>query len=272
LIPSHDVAQPLLAKANSSHRADAESYVAVSNSGDVGYCLTASAQNSLDAETETLIAVAHALRGEGFDASRDGEAKTPSADAEGRIRLRPPGLGITEGVAPTLDAGIPHAVAFYSKGTQVQTDETGTAPTLRAMGHASSHQNGGGQLAVAFQDRTRGDDGRGYDRPPPISEEVVGTLETVKHWNVATPWAVRRLTPVECERLMDFPDGFTRIPYRGKPADRCPDGPRYKALGNSWAVNVAEWVGERIAIVDAWPENETRAARPTNGDPHGESQ
>ncbi len=46
--------------------------------------------------------------------------------------------------------------------------------------------------------------------------------------------------------------GFTRIPYRGKPADLCPDGPRYKALGNSWAVNCASWIGERISEVDTW--------------------
>jgi DNA (cytosine-5)-methyltransferase 1 len=70
--------------------------------------------------------------------------------------------------------------------------------------------------------------------------------------HLATPWAVRRLTPVECERLMGFPDDFTRIPYRGKPADKCPDGPRYKALGNSWAVNCADWLGEIIAEVETW--------------------
>ena len=70
---------------------------------------------------------------------------------------------------------------------------------------------------------------------------------------VAMPWAVRRLTPTECEKLMGFSEGFTRIPYRGKPADLCPDGPRYKALGNSWAVNAATWIGERIAEVDGWP-------------------
>jgi hypothetical protein len=66
------------------------------------------------------------------------------------------------------------------------------------------------------------------------------------------PWAVRRLTPGECESLMGFPRGFTRIPYLGKPADLCPDGPRYKALGNSWAVNCADWIGERIAEVETW--------------------
>ncbi|SMO93661.1 C-5 cytosine-specific DNA methylase [Thalassovita litoralis] len=72
---------------------------------------------------------------------------------------------------------------------------------------------------------------------------------------IAQPWAVRRLTPRECERLMGFPDDFTRIPYRGKPADMCPDGPRYKALGNSWAVNCAEWIGERIAEVEKWDDD-----------------
>lgn len=56
--------------------------------------------------------------------------------------------------------------------------------------------------------------------------------------------AVRRLTPVECERLQGFPDGYTNIPWRKQPES--PDGPRYKALGNSWAVPVARWIGERV--------------------------
>lgn len=68
--------------------------------------------------------------------------------------------------------------------------------------------------------------------------------------------AVRRLTPRECERLQGFPDDFTAIPWRGKPADQCPDGPRYKALGNSMAVPVMRWIGERIALVDAIPESD----------------
>jgi site-specific DNA-cytosine methylase len=61
---------------------------------------------------------------------------------------------------------------------------------------------------------------------------------------------VRRLTPVECERLQGFPDNYTLIPWRKKPAADCPDGPRYKALGNSMAVNCMEWIGERIAACD----------------------
>jgi DNA (cytosine-5)-methyltransferase 1 len=63
--------------------------------------------------------------------------------------------------------------------------------------------------------------------------------------------SVRRLTPTECERLQGFPDNFTQIPYRNKPAENCPDGPRYKALGNSMAVPVMRWIGERIQQVEA---------------------
>uniref|UniRef100_UPI00351AF342 DNA cytosine methyltransferase n=1 Tax=Endozoicomonas sp. Mp262 TaxID=2919499 RepID=UPI00351AF342 len=57
---------------------------------------------------------------------------------------------------------------------------------------------------------------------------------------------VRRLTPVECERLQGFPDGYTAIPWKNKLADQCPDGPRYKALGNSIAVPVLVWIGQRL--------------------------
>ena len=155
--------------------------IAVANSGDVSYCIAASARQSLDAETETLI-------------------------------------------------------AFDCKGTQVQTDVSGSAPTLRSMGHAGSHQNAGGQLAVAHALK-----GEGFD----VSEDGTGRGVPL----VAEPWAVRRLTPIECERRMGFPDGWTQIAWRGKlPAD-CPDGPRYKALGNSWGVNCGEYIFNRIQIV-----------------------
>lgn len=62
--------------------------------------------------------------------------------------------------------------------------------------------------------------------------------------------AVRRLTPRECERLQGFPDDYTAIQWRGKPAEECPDGPRYKALGNSMAVPVMRWIGRRIKLVE----------------------
>ena len=60
---------------------------------------------------------------------------------------------------------------------------------------------------------------------------------------------VRRLMPIECERLQGFPDNWTKVSWRGKPADDCPDGHRYKACGNSMAVPVMKWIGEGIDFV-----------------------
>ncbi len=73
---------------------------------------------------------------------------------------------------------------------------------------------------------------------------------------VARRMSVRRLMPRECERLQGFPDDWTRIPWRGRPAEECPDGPRYKAIGNSMAVPVMRWLGERIAMADGIPPEE----------------
>jgi DNA (cytosine-5)-methyltransferase 1 len=83
-----------------------------------------------------------------------------------------------------------------------------------------------------------------------VEHDIVGTLRRETHGHepaVIQPpsMAVRRLTPVECERLQGFPDNYTNIPWRKK--DESPDGPRYKALGNSWAVPNVRWIGERIA-------------------------
>lgn len=113
---------------------------------------------------------------------------------------------------------------------------------------------------------------------PQVDIELSQTLQAINPQAVATGMAVRRLMPTECERLQGFPDGYTevattmvthrrscpdsgtkevvphgtdRLPCgckaRHKPADACPDGPRYKALGNSWAVPCARWIGERVA-------------------------
>lgn len=65
-----------------------------------------------------------------------------------------------------------------------------------------------------------------------------------------TNTTVRRLTPLECERLMGFPDNYTQIPYKGKTAEDCPDSPRYKACGNSMCVNVMRWIGMRIQKIE----------------------
>ena len=80
----------------------------------------------------------------------------------------------------------------------------------------------------------------------PHSSEVTQQVNAVYQASMA----VRRLTPVECERLQGFPDNHTAIPWRGKDASQCPDGPRYKALGNSMAVPVMAWIGQRIEMVN----------------------
>ena len=86
-----------------------------------------------------------------------------------------------------------------------------------------------------------------------IDRELAGTLKANNNNNppiVSSSCSVRRLTPRECERLQGFPDDWTLIPYRGKPAGECPDTPRYKALGNSMAVPVMRWIGERMALAE----------------------
>ena len=88
--------------------------------------------------------------------------------------------------------------------------------------------------------------------------EMVPTISTgnqqgISNNAVATGLIVRRLTPLECERLQGFPDGYTMIPWKGKPPENCPDGPRYRALGNSMAVPVMRWIGEGIDMVHRIP-------------------
>jgi len=218
--------------------------------------------------------VAHTLRGEGFDASEDGTGRgTPLVPVRGVIPY-----DLFQVTAPVnrqnrdenspchtlardnaAHAAIVQPVAFVQNqrdevrtmdvagalaaepGMKQQTfvaqpvafsckdhgaDAGAVAPTLRAMGHGDTHANGGGQVGMQ----------------------------------------VRRLTPRECERLQGFPDDYTRIPWGkagGEATPECiaveddngvwhyfkptPDGPRYKALGNSMAVPVMRWIGERIA-------------------------
>ena len=80
---------------------------------------------------------------------------------------------------------------------------------------------------------------------PPRSPQATEVTQQVAAVHAAS-MAIRRLTPIECERLQGFADNYTQIPWKGKNADVCPDGPRYKALGNSMAVPVMAWIGKRI--------------------------
>jgi DNA (cytosine-5)-methyltransferase 1 len=197
--------------------------------------------------------VAHSLTAEGFDASEDGTGRGPplvaypilEVDGGGTTRgAAPNGVGIGASGDPmfTLQAGKQHAVAFSCKDHGGDALD-GLAPTLRAMGHDGSHANAGGQVAVAFAETIStqspglgGGAGHQY-RQKGNETSLVGQAA-----------AVRRLMPVECERLMGLPDDWTLIPWRGGLAA---DGPRYKAIGNGMAVNVVRWIGRRIEAVEA---------------------
>ena len=101
------------------------------------------------------------------------------------------------------------------------------------------------QVELSNQGVNSGNRGWAPKENPSYTLDASGMPST----GIATSSRVRRLTPRECERLMGFPDDFTQIPYRGKPAEQCPDGPRYAALGNSIAVPVLKWIGDRIRMV-----------------------
>ena len=188
----------------------------------------------IDGESETFIT--HALTGEGFDAGEDGSGRgTPLVPVAQPYTLAIRGRGDHHELEYRQD-GVANAVLTPNGGrggigvgaiafdtTQITSPECRSNPqpdgpchTLakgqHAPAHAESHANAGGQLAVA------------------------------------NAYAVRRLTPRECERLQGAPDDWTLVTYRGKPMA---DGPRYKMIGNSWAVPCVRWIGARIADVAA---------------------
>jgi DNA (cytosine-5)-methyltransferase 1 len=162
------------------------------------------------------------------------------------------GIGIGTETDPmfTLQSGHQHAVAFSSKDHGADATED-LAPTLRAMPHAGSHPNGGGQVAVAFESRfARNGRGAPSEIVPPLKAQSGQSGQSGKGDAaplLATTMAVRRLTPRECERLQGFQNDYTLVPYHGKPAA---DGPRYKAIGNSMACPCMEWIGMRIEKVE----------------------
>ena len=230
----------------------------------------ASASGRMDFESETfLVQPTHTLRGEGFDASEDGTGRgTP---------LVPVGVTI-HGTDPTVQkvASLDETAQCLRARTPGNIDNSSTTVVMQPVAFAENTRaevrleggdgtrtgalsTGGGKPGqgipcVAYGIRTANTSSNGWG----IQEEVTHALDcaqgvavALQERNVLTPaMQVRRLTPTEAERLMGFPDGYTAIPWRKKPASECPDGPRYKSLGNSWAVNCARWIGERIEAVE----------------------
>ena len=184
---------------------------------EVAKCLTRGIGQRLDAETETMI---------------------PIAMAENTIGRQPHNGGNGDGFTVggpmyTLNATGVHGVA--------QPIAVGDcAGTLRANPGSGFRSDGSPVEGVVVQLVAPTLTASNDPSRSPQSTEVTNQVASV----YAASMAVRRLTPVECERLQGFPDNYTNIPWR-KSAES-PDGPRYKALGNSMAVPVMRWIGQRI--------------------------
>lgn len=133
------------------------------------------------------------------------------------------GIGVDGNPAFTLLANHPHMVASGSGSDPIAMGDL-NAHTAICRNVCSTLKCGGDGAMVASEIEDKPTEGN--------------------------PMLVRRLTPLECERLQGFPDGHTLIAWKGKTAEECPDGPRYKAIGNSMAVPVMRWIGRRIASVD----------------------
>lgn len=120
------------------------------------------------------------------------------------------------------------------------------SPAIKARDgkEASSDGDGDGSILVPMLAFSAQDNGRDATEGITPTMRQGGNGGGVQIAVAFTPMQVRRLTPIECERLQGFPDDYTQVPYRNKPAA---DGPRYKALGNSMAVPVMTWLGKRIA-------------------------
>jgi DNA (cytosine-5)-methyltransferase 1 len=229
-----------------------------------------------DGDSETF--VTHALRAEGFDASEDGTGRgTPLVPIAFSSKDHGADAGRT---APTLragahskshaNAGVPPAVVIngrqdpiYGKTAQPLDTDPGSQAIVFESRFARNGRGAPSRLVPPLKAQS-GVTGKGDSAPLVAWKEcqsgtraarVHATLDANKGSRrmegVTDGMVVRRLTPRECERLQGFPDDFTLIPWRGKAAADCPDGPRYKALGNSMAVPVMRWLGERIQRAEA---------------------
>ena len=179
--------------------------------------------------------------------SRTGNERV-EAEAMVAVRMVAFGEYVEDGTASAMKARdykdatdlVAQPIAFGAQMSNPQTD-VDLAQTLQAKNPAAVAQppamafDGYNQTLSDTCQTIRADKSDG-DHVGMVMHPVIGPSLTAMQ--------VRRLTPVECERLQGFPDGYTNIPWRGKAES--PDGPRYKALGNSWAVPVVRWIGKRI--------------------------
>ncbi|HCU0595493.1 Dam family site-specific DNA-(adenine-N6)-methyltransferase [Enterobacter cloacae complex sp. 397G4] len=233
---------------DSAPRRETQKAVAALTARGVGTC----GADDNQAQAGRLIAqcasgdISHTLKGEGFDGSEDGTGRGTPVIAFGG--------GNTSG-------NIDVAACLTAKGQRIDFEVetfavhgTQDPDTNRELAHTLGRNNGQ-ENAIVTEPFTLAIRGRSEGSTVEVRND--GTANALLTPNGgragmgvgAIGWGmqVRRLTPIECERLQGFPDNHTLIGWRGKDADECPDGPRYKAIGNSMAVPVMRWIGERIA-------------------------
>lgn len=252
-----DVARTLLAKGNDSTAEDLETYAVVGSQTQYGDenagTLTARHDSSPCADrgmnvlaygggnTSGNIDVATACTAHGvrmdFDTETFAVHGTQDPDTNRELAHT---LGRNNGQENACIA-----FSYKDNGADATPD---LSPTIRAGNHDKSHANSGQPPAICIQHASigrhdaAGPQGKGYQEDVAFTQDSRSSADVVQYG-----MQVRRLTPIECERLQGFPDNHTLIGWRGKDADECPDGPRYKAIGNSMAVPVMRWIGERIA-------------------------
>jgi DNA (cytosine-5)-methyltransferase 1 len=238
----------------------------------------------LDAESETLLPCVaptiEAVDGRKWGSNQwvnNGKAivqpipldmRNAGRDPEKHDEMNRQGVGVGEPGDPahTVTSAFVHAVAQPIAWSEELTASIDLAGTIQRGGAGGRHDG----VAVALRGREGGATAElGDDAAFALRASSGGGDKP----HIMAAMQVRRLTPVECERLQGFPDGYTNIPWsaakeaarkgisyeavlalrgmtlRGPNLEDCPDGPRYKALGNSWAVPVVRWIGERIQKV-----------------------
>lgn len=268
-VDQHAVAMCLNAKGGAG-RLDAESETLIPTNGGVFDVTHSLRGEGLDASEDgtgrgsPLVPVAQpytlAIRGRGdshnLEYRQDGTANALLTPNGGRG-----GIGVGA-IAHAFDARQSDVIQYGDKTGPLDTDghSVGVAVAFTQNSRSEVREIGGDGQIVGALAADSGAQQQNYVAQAvafdPYNQACAPVTHTLRKGRSATGdeipqtitnMQVRRLTPVECERLQGFPDDYSRIPWRGRPASECPDGPRYKALGNSWAVPCVRWIGRRIA-------------------------
>lgn len=229
--------------------------IAEYGSGDCGSTLSAKHSKYLvDLVATPVRATNHHADQVGYESHLVPEKKWP-ADVVDNVShcLNAGGMGRIDWETETF---VTTPIAFSSKDHGGDAME-GISPTLRSGNADTSHANGGVPPAVAMQQPYSimpMNSGKDYKaRKTHVAQPLMSGGPTGGNQGcdfVLNEWAVRRLTPLECDRLQGSGDNYTRIPWKNKPAEQCPDGPRYKAQGNGMSKNVLTWLGMRVELVE----------------------